>query len=100
MIYTNRVLSAAEALDWGLLTKVVADEDLATETDKVAAQLAAGPTEAYARARALLLSSYENGLECQLEQESRGISHCVGSADGQEGLAAFVERRKPSFKGE
>ena len=100
LIYTNRVLSAAEALDWGLLTKVVADEDLATETDKVAAQLAAGPTEAYARARALLLSSYENGLECQLEQESRGISHCVGSADGQEGLAAFVERRKPSFKGE
>lgn len=100
LIYTNRVLSAEEALDWGLLTKVVADDNLAEEATKLAEQLAAGPTEAYARARALLLSSYENGLETQLELESRGISHCIGSSDGREGLAAFVERRKPSFKGQ
>ncbi len=100
LIFTNRVLNAEEALDWGLLTKVVAADQLAEETAKLAAQLAAGPTEAYAQARALLLSSYENGLECQLELESRGISHCVGSRDGQEGLGAFVERRKPNFTGE
>ncbi len=100
LIFTNRVLNAEEALDWGLLTKVVAADQLAEETAKLAAQLAAGPTEAYAQARALLLSSYQNGLECQLEQESRGISHCVGSHDGQEGLGAFVERRKANFKGE
>lgn len=100
LIYTNRVLSAEEALEWGLLTKVVADDSLADEAAKLAEQLAAGPTQAYARARALLLSSYENGLETQLELESRGISHCIGSVDGREGLAAFVERRKPSFKGQ
>ncbi len=100
LIFTNRVLSADEALEWGLLTKVVADDALTEEAGKLAAQIANGPTEAYGEVRRLLLGSYETSLETQLELESRGISRCIGTADGREGLASFIERRKPAFKGE
>ena len=96
----SRVLSADEALEWGLLTKVVADDALTEEAGKLAAQIANGPTEAYGEVRRLLLGSYETSLETQLELESRGISRCIGTADGREGLASFIERRKPAFKGE
>ena len=54
----------------------------------------------FERFRRLLLGSYETSLETQLELESRGISRCIGTADGREGLASFIERRKPAFKGE
>jgi 2-(1,2-epoxy-1,2-dihydrophenyl)acetyl-CoA isomerase len=98
LMFTNRVLTAAEALDWGMLTKVVSSEDLMAEADKLAAQIAAGPRLAQAQIKQLLLNTYSNTLETQLEIESRGIASCVGSAEGREGLNAFVEKRKPNFK--
>src|SRR3546814_4885131 len=80
----------------GLITRVVEDEALAEEADKVVAQLSASATRAMGRTRNLLLSSFTNSLEEQMELEARAIS--LSSRDeGREGVAAFLEKRKPDF---
>jgi 2-(1,2-epoxy-1,2-dihydrophenyl)acetyl-CoA isomerase len=99
MALTNRVLSAAEALEWGLITRVVADADLPKEVDALAAQLAAGPTAAFGVTKRLLLDGSAETLETQMERESRGIASMLGHSDGQEGVKAFLAKRKPSFTG-
>ncbi|CAA0087403.1 Carnitinyl-CoA dehydratase [Zhongshania aliphaticivorans] len=98
LMLTNRVLSAQEALDWGLLTKVVAADELVNETEALANKLANGPLLAHGQIKSLLLGSYSNSLETQLEIESRGIAKCISSPEGREGLLAFAEKRKPDFK--
>lgn len=99
LIFTNRLLSAAEAQEWGLVTRVAADDVFEEEALKLAKSMAAGPTKAYGQIKSLLLTSNDTALESQLELESRGIAACIGSADGQEGVQAFMDKRKPSFSG-
>ena len=99
MALTNRVLSAGEALEWGLINRVVPDADLLKEVDTLAAQLAAGPTAAFGVTKRLLLDGSAETLETQMERESRGIASTLGHPDGQEGVTAFLAKRKPSFSG-
>jgi len=99
LMLTNRRLSAEEAMAWGLLTKVVPDEALAAEARKVAERLAQGPTRAYGAVKALLASSLNESLETQMELEARGIAAMGRSADGREGIRAFLEKRAPKFTG-
>ena len=94
---TNRVLSAREACDWGLVTEVVPQEGLAARAEELAASLAQGPTGAFGSAKRLLHSGWNQSLETQMELESRAISEAGGSADGREGIRAFVEKRKAKF---
>jgi 2-(1,2-epoxy-1,2-dihydrophenyl)acetyl-CoA isomerase len=96
---TNRVLSAAEALDWGLITRVVPDESLRAEADALARELAAGPTQAYAAARQLINEGWLRELGVQLQRETETIATLGASRDGQEGMRAFVEKRAPRFQG-
>jgi 2-(1,2-epoxy-1,2-dihydrophenyl)acetyl-CoA isomerase len=100
MIFTNRLLSADEAAEWGIATRVVADADLLAEARAQAAALAQGPTLAYGRVKALLTSTFGAGLETQMEFESLAISGMAKTADGREGIAAFLDKRTPAFKGE
>jgi 2-(1,2-epoxy-1,2-dihydrophenyl)acetyl-CoA isomerase len=97
LIITNRALTADEALDWGLVTRVVPDDQLKVEAMAMARQLARGPQEALGMVKKLLLASLANGLEVQMELEGRAIAHASMSADGIEGVGAFVEKRKPCF---
>ncbi len=99
LMLTNRRLSAAEALEWGLVNKVVPDTDLMEEARKLASQLASGPTKAYGQVKALLTASLENGLETQMELEARGIAAMSHTDDAKEGIDAFLNKRKPAFKG-
>jgi 2-(1,2-epoxy-1,2-dihydrophenyl)acetyl-CoA isomerase len=99
LMLTNRTLSAKEAEAWGLVTRVVPDAELAAEARKLAQQLAAGPTRAYGVVKSLLAESTSTAYEAQLEHEARGISSMAGSADGQEGIRAFVEKRAARFSG-
>ncbi|MGH0032014.1 MAG: enoyl-CoA hydratase/isomerase family protein [Myxococcota bacterium] len=99
LMLTNRRLSAAEAREWGLVTRVVADDALAGEARELAGQLAQGPTRAFGTVKKLLLTSHGEGLETQLEHEARGIAAMAGSADGREGIQAFLEKRAPKFTG-
>ena len=66
---------------------------------KLAASLAAGPTRSFGAVKALLNATFENGLETQMELEARAIAAASISADGQEGIRAFLEKRKPQFSG-
>jgi 2-(1,2-epoxy-1,2-dihydrophenyl)acetyl-CoA isomerase len=99
LIYTNRVLSAQEALAWGLLNGVMAPERLLDEVYVVARQLAQGPTLAYARAKKLCLSSLNETLETQMENEARDIAESGKTADFREGIEAFMQKRAAVFQG-
>lgn len=99
LMLTGRVLSAAEALDWGLVTRVVPGETLATESLAMARELAQGPTLAFGSVKRLLLQSAGDHLESQMEREARCIADAARSADAREGIAAFLEKRTPRFVG-
>jgi 2-(1,2-epoxy-1,2-dihydrophenyl)acetyl-CoA isomerase len=92
---TSRVLTAAEALDWGLVNKVVPDAELRAQAEAMAASLAAGPLKALGQARRLFRAEAELGE--QLEDESRTIASQSATKEGQEGIAAFLAKRKPDF---
>ncbi|MGB1684835.1 MAG: enoyl-CoA hydratase/isomerase family protein [Pseudomonadales bacterium] len=99
LMLTNRLLSAQEALDWGILNQVVSADEFDDAVAKLAGSLATGPTRAFGRVKQLLTASFDNGLETQMELETRGISDMARSDDGQEGISAFLNKRKPDFKG-
>ena len=100
LMLMNRRLSAEEAMDWGIVTRVVDDESLATEAAALAAQIAAGPTIAFGSVKKLLAASLQNPLETQLELESQAISEAAVSRDGREGVAAFFAKRAAIFSGD
>jgi len=97
LMLTNRVLSAREALDWGLVNSVVADDELINEANALASAFSSEATGSHAAIKKLLLASGANDLETQMALESATISNCADSTDGREGVAAFVEKRKPEF---
>lgn len=99
LLLTNRVLSAQEALDWGLINRVVANDDLSEVTWQLAQQIAQGPTQAFGKIKHLLRDSFHNGLELQMEEESQGIVAMGNTPDGQHGIKAFAEKSKPCFTG-
>lgn len=99
LMLLNRRLSAEEALSWGLLTRVVDDAALESETDTLAQQLATGPTGSYGSVKRLLADSFSNTLETQMEHEAQAIGEAALSADGIEGVAAFFAKRSPRFSG-
>ncbi len=97
---TNRTLSSQEAAEFGLVTRVVPDDQVMPEATALAAKLAAGPTKALGTAKRLLESGLTQSLETQMELEARGIADASRTVDAREGIAAFLEKREPKFKGE
>ena len=90
---------AATAEKLGLVNRVVPATELAAATAKLAQRLAAGPSLAYAGTKRLLQQSLNSSLETQLQNEAESFALCASSADFQEGVTAFVEKRKPIFSG-
>lgn len=99
LMMTNRRLSSEEALSWGLINEVVSDEALLESAEKTALKLAHGPTSAYGTVKELINASATNSLEAQLQLEANRISEHAASVDGQEGIQAFLAKRKPEFSG-
>jgi 2-(1,2-epoxy-1,2-dihydrophenyl)acetyl-CoA isomerase len=97
LMLTNRTLSAAEASRWGLVTEVVPDAELAVRTEQLADQMAATASGSNGGVKALMLSTFSSGLEEQMELEGRLIAARAESADGREGIDAFLEKRKAEF---
>ncbi|HEY3657409.1 MAG TPA: enoyl-CoA hydratase-related protein [Steroidobacteraceae bacterium] len=96
----NRRTTAEEAAAMGLITRSVADDALAAEVTKTTTALIASATGALGRTRQLLLSSFGVTLESQMEEEARAIAESGRSADGREGIAAFLAKRTAHFTGE
>ena len=90
---------AATAERLGLVNHVVPVALLEPETMKLATRLAAGPTAVYARTKALLTHSLSNTLESQLQREAEAFAQSAAEPDFEEGLRAFIGKRKASFKG-
>jgi 2-(1,2-epoxy-1,2-dihydrophenyl)acetyl-CoA isomerase len=92
-------LDADTACRWGLVNWVVPDAELEAETRRRAAQLATGPTQAIARTKALLNAAYDRSLADQAEQERLAQLENSAHPDFAEGIAAFLEKRPPVFRG-
>ncbi|MEO9188512.1 MAG: 2-(1,2-epoxy-1,2-dihydrophenyl)acetyl-CoA isomerase PaaG [Acetobacteraceae bacterium] len=92
-------LTAEQAVDWGLIWKCVDDDQLVAETDKLARHFASAPTLGLARTKQALQASGLNTLEVQLDLERDLMRELGGSADYQEGVAAFLAKRPALFTG-
>ncbi len=98
-VLTNPVYTAIQALDAGLVTRVVPDERLNEEGETLARELAAGPSLALAATKRLMWDGLGRSVEQALPDESRTVSQLSGSEDAREGLAAVIEKRAPEYKG-
>jgi len=98
LMFTNRNLTAQEALEWGLINRVVPDDQLLAEAGSLAKMFSNGASGSNSAIKKLLLQTFGNGLETQMEIEGRLISECAGSKDGIEGVKAFSEKRNPNFE--
>jgi 2-(1,2-epoxy-1,2-dihydrophenyl)acetyl-CoA isomerase len=96
---SNRRLSAAEALEWGLVSEVISDEAFASRVAEIAAEWASRPTQALGRTKQLFEHAYTASLEDQLALEAELQQASVGTADFAEGVSAFLEKRTPRFTG-
>ncbi len=93
----DQPISSSQALAWGLVTKVVPDDKVIEESLSMLQGLAKSALHSFAWSKRLLTESLNNTLETQLELERQGISDCARHPNGQEGIKAFVEKRKPVF---
>ncbi len=100
MVFTGDILDAAQALEFGLVSRVVPHDDLMQEATALAARIALGPTGAIKMAKRTLYQGIDGDLEDALKLESHLQSVCFGSDDFKEGVAAFLEKRQPNFHDE
>jgi 2-(1,2-epoxy-1,2-dihydrophenyl)acetyl-CoA isomerase len=99
LYFTNRVLTAQEALDWGLVTRVVPDAELGGAVEALARDLAQGPTRAFGRAKRLFHHATWESLETQMELEAQAIADCGRTEDFRHGVTAFAAKQTPTFRG-
>jgi 2-(1,2-epoxy-1,2-dihydrophenyl)acetyl-CoA isomerase len=100
LYFTNRVLSAREAQEWGLVTRVVPDGELDAAARTLARELAQGPTKAFGGAKRLFHQSTWESLETQMELEAQAIAASGRTEDFRAGVTAFANKQPaPSFHG-
>ena len=95
----SQPIGAQAALEMGLVNQVVGDEELHRHAMETAVRLAQGPTVAYGRVKAMFDRSWDTDLAAQLNLETEAIADSGLTADFQEGIKAFTERRQPRFEG-
>lgn len=100
MMMLGERVPAAKALDWGMIHKVVTDDHLDAEALALAERLAAGPTVALGLMRRQLHAAMEGDYAAAMAREADNQRAARGSADSMEGGLAFLQKRKPEFKGQ
>lgn len=100
LYFTGEILIAEDALKIGMVSRVVPHDKLEEETMALAAQLAGGPTLAYARMKENLIRSASSDLLTLLDQEALNMRLSATTSDHREAAKAFVEKRSPTFAGE
>jgi 2-(1,2-epoxy-1,2-dihydrophenyl)acetyl-CoA isomerase len=99
LMLTNRVLTAEEARDWGLINRVVPADALADEAAAMARSFAEGPTRAFGETKRLLMTAFSATLETQIEKETQGIADMTRTVDGPHGVSSFLNKKKPTYQG-
>jgi 2-(1,2-epoxy-1,2-dihydrophenyl)acetyl-CoA isomerase len=95
--FTNRPISAAEALEWGLVNRVLPDSELQVEAANLAMELASGPVGAFGLTKRLFNKTVLPNLEEALDYEAYLQEIASQGAEHHQGVEAFLEKRKPSF---
>ncbi|MGE3396633.1 MAG: 2-(1,2-epoxy-1,2-dihydrophenyl)acetyl-CoA isomerase PaaG [Sphingomonas sp.] len=96
---TGEPLEASRAAEWGLIWKAVEDDRLDAEVDTLAARFAGGPTRGLAAIKRMLRDSWGQNLDDELDRQRDMMRELGFSDDYREGVAAFMEKRKPDFSG-
>lgn len=99
LAFTGKKLSAADAHGMGLIADIFPDADFSARSFEVLKQIANQPTEAIALTKQAFNASYSNSLQKQLEMEGELQQAAAETEDFKEGVAAFLQKRKPSYKG-
>jgi 2-(1,2-epoxy-1,2-dihydrophenyl)acetyl-CoA isomerase len=94
----DQPISSEQALALGLATQVVADASVLPSSLAMAESLAQKSVHAFAATKQLLTDSFGSSFEAHLERERQALGACAGHAEGQEGLRAFAEKRRPVFR--
>lgn len=93
----DQPISARQALEWGLATRVVEDGTSVKEAIAMLAELGRGSLHSFGWSKKLLNESFSSSFESHIELERQGLAECADHPDGREGLKAFVEKRRPVF---
>ncbi|MGW0711529.1 enoyl-CoA hydratase/isomerase family protein [Streptomyces sp. NPDC002643] len=99
LLLTNRRIRAPEAAEMGLVSRVVAADRLAGAAEETAAALARGATGAFGATRRLVAAGLSTGRDAHLDAEARDLTAAAVSAEGREGVAAFLAGRDPHYAG-
>jgi 2-(1,2-epoxy-1,2-dihydrophenyl)acetyl-CoA isomerase len=99
LFYLNRPLAAREALEWGLVNRVIPDAEFPEALGALARQLAHGPTLAYGAGKQLFHHALGESLESQMELETQAIARSGKTEDFRSGVTAFARKKVATFKG-
>ena len=99
MILTGRMITAEEACNYGILNFTYSAEELEIKTMEIANTIASKSPYAIERAKRSVKAVSQMNLEEGLKLEREMFIECANSEDGKEGITAFMEKRKPDFKG-
>jgi 2-(1,2-epoxy-1,2-dihydrophenyl)acetyl-CoA isomerase len=95
---TNRVITGAEAADWGLVSRAVPGDELAATVETVVSALRGGASDAVAATKRLFAESQDRTYAAQMDEEARSISRLITEPDGVEGIDAFLAKRQPTYR--
>jgi len=99
MMMLGERIPAEQAVEWGMISRMVEDEDLASESHRLATRLASGPTAAYALLRKLARDAEQAPLSDALGAERRAQTLAGRTDDFKAGVMAFIQKRPPAFEG-
>lgn len=100
LMLLSEPVDAATVHALGVINRVVPATELEEVTQRIVKRLVTGPTLAYAATKMLVNRAFNNSLAAHLDEEAQAFARCAATADFAEGVTAFVEKRKPVFKGQ
>jgi 2-(1,2-epoxy-1,2-dihydrophenyl)acetyl-CoA isomerase len=93
----DRPIPSEQALAWGLVTEVVEDGHAVQRSIELLHSIRKGSPFSFAASKSLMTDSYNTSFESHLEKERNWLSACADHPNGREGIAAFLEKRKPVY---